>query len=63
MIRSIDVKFYEALDHLSREEVHALVEFNDQMYSDALDSCEYEEARERKARANALLRYLKEQAA
>jgi hypothetical protein len=56
-------KFYEALEHLSEEEVYALIDFNESMAHDARESCEYEEAKERIARAHALKMYLKQSAA
>ena len=52
-------KFHEALDHLSKEEVYALIDFNESMAFDAKESCEFEEAEERTERANALKAYLK----
>lgn len=44
---------------LSDEELHAVIDFNEAMAADALDSCEYEEAAQRKERAKELRALLK----
>jgi hypothetical protein len=43
---------------LSDEELQAVIDFNEAMAHDAADSCEYEEAKDRKRRASELNRIL-----
>lgn len=39
---------------ISDEELQAIIDFNEAMAADAEDSCEYQEAKDRKARAKEL---------
>jgi hypothetical protein len=48
---------------LSDEELHAVIDFNESMAADATDSCEFEEAKARKARAKELKAMLRQRAA
>jgi hypothetical protein len=44
---------------LSDEELHAVIDFNEAMAADATDSCEHEEAKQRRARAKQLTALLR----
>lgn len=44
---------------LSDEELQAVIDFNESMAADAAESCEYEEAKQRRARAAQLKRRLR----